>query len=299
MEKQFGAKRVLRDYGSVSDATSDTVKSEVYESGDVKRIALAIEKQNAALVAGHFPINKYGGILGLRNTVTIFRDPVEQVISHYRHAVRDHGYKQDLMTFAQQGGIRNLQSRMLANVDPALIGVVGLTEAYKETLALVSHHWGLKLRPKKMNVSDRLGKPWYEVSDEEKQEIERLNTHDREIYKRACHVFGNTLHCFKQGINSDPRGAITLADTTQGVRGWAFDMMSESTIEILVLINGIPQHRTTCGAFLPTIACWKVPRDGYVSFAFETNALKVGDSVEIRDSQSGLSLAITSVSGSG
>ena len=108
-ESRFGASRVLRDYGEESDATSDAIRTEVYEREEAEGILRAIRKQNAVLVSGHYDVPKYGRLLGLDNTVSIFRDPVTQVISHYRHAVRHYGYARDLMSFVQQQWIRNVQ----------------------------------------------------------------------------------------------------------------------------------------------------------------------------------------------
>lgn len=294
-ERKFGTKRVLRDYGHESDATSEAIKLNVYATADLTGITRAIEEQGAALIAGHFPITRYGGILGLKNTITIFRSPVDQVISHYRHAVRDHDYQDDLMTFAKQGGVRNLQSRMLAGVDPSLIGLVGLTEFYKETLELINSRWDWSLKHQMKNAGNRLSKKQPSVSNESRSEIESLNLQDNVLYKRARRVFNNTLEFHQNGIASDPRGAITLANTKHGVRGWAFDMMSEEIVNIEVLIDGSPAQNISCGEFIPTLACWKIPRHGYVGFSFKSTALEAGSVVEIRDKRFGCSLDIASV----
>lgn len=294
-ESRFGLSRVLRDYGPNSDATSDSIKREIYADDDATQIYRAIAQENPAMLSGHFPLQKYGGILGLTNTVSIFRSPVDQVISHFRHAVRDHGYKGGLLTFARQNPKRNLQSKVLGNNDPALLGVVGITESYKTMLKIVNFRWGWNLRHRKKNVSRKFGVRKFEASDQERFEIARLNEADLSTYKRAQLVFENSCWCFERGFECDTRGCITLANTKFGIRGWAFDMCSDDLMQIEILLNGKPFHRVKCSLFVPSVACWKLPRNGYVGFAIDNLAVAEGDHVEIRDAQHGLLLADTIV----
>lgn len=290
-ESKFGSSRVLRDYGPKSSATSNAIRREVYESGDSTGIVQAIEKQKAVLVAGHFPISKYGGILGLTNAIAFFRDPVNQVISHFRHAIRDHGFNGDIITFARQGGVRNLQSRMLDNIDPALLGIVGLTEEYQESVTIMNCRWGFNFGNRKRNVSSRKDLQNFESSKEQIEEIKKLNQVDRLTYKRAYLVFNNSLKCVKHGHDMDPRGAISLANTKHGIRGWAFDMHSDTLLNVDVYINGEHFSRAKCGNFVQGVACWKLPRNGYVGFTLDTGTFRPGDEVTICDTQLGLMLA--------
>jgi hypothetical protein len=294
-ESRFGHSRILRDYGTHSDATSDLIREKVYGSKDIIDFEKILPKVKPMLIAGHFPLSKYGGIIGLTNTVTIIRDPIQQVISHYRHNVRDHGLQHDLMTFARLDRVRNLQTRMLANTDPALVGIVGLTEQYKEFLSVVNHRWQWNLKNRKRNVSERFRKNPIQLTREQKFELERLNQSDLTVYERAQQVFENTLYCMQKGLQADPRGAITIADTVHGLRGWAFDMVSDDIAEIEILVNGNSKLTTRCDIFTPALAGWKIPRRGYVGFAYQRNSLKEGDIVEIRDIRYGVKLAASEV----
>jgi hypothetical protein len=291
VESRFGRSRVLRDYGPDSDATSDSVREEVYQKKDAPNLNRAISRNNAILIAGHVPITKYGGHIGLRNTIILFRDPVEQVISHHRHAVRNQEYQGDLISFAKSEKARNIQSRILANVDPGLVGIVGLTEKYRETLAIIEHRWGWNLRHKKMNVSGRLSISQPAVSDEEKKELERLNQSDRQLYTRARKVFNNTWWSMEKGTGADPRGAITQAAAETGINGWALDTLSDRPLEVEILVNGISRSSLTCDLPVPELLRWNIPRNGHVGFKAETGSLEIGDCIEIRDTGSGLTLS--------
>lgn len=288
-ETRFGTSRVLRDYGPNSAVTSGVVKTKVYEEKDTSKILQAIETEKALLVTGHFPIQKYGRIIGLKNTATIFRDPIEQVISHYRHAVAHHGFEGNLLAFAERKGIRNLQTRFLFNLDPALVGIFGLTESYRETLMLINDRWGWDLKHIKKNVSDRFDRQGVEVSDAERSELELLNSEDRSLYARACHVFGNSLYCLEHRIASDPRGAITSIKIGEPLAGWAFDMCSENPIAVILVVNGKEVAQTNCSHPSAECARWNLTQANYAGFMFEEMA-STEDKIEIRDSATGLVL---------
>lgn len=242
-------------------------------------------------MAGHVPITKYGSQIGMRNTITFFRDPVEQVISHYRHAVRDKDYQGDLMSFARLDSTRNIQSRVMANLNPNLVGIVGLTEKYRETLAIVKHRWGWNLQHKRKNVSGRLLLDRFEVSEEEISELEHLNQSDRDLYTRVCQQFRNTWYCLEHETGTDPRGAITDISTDIGLSGWAFDMLSDRPSKIEIFVNGMRHSEVVCNLLVPQIKQWKIPRNGRVGFRTNMESMEIGDRIEVRDVCSGLTLA--------
>ena len=282
---------MLRDYGLDSDATSASIREEVYLKKDNSGIERAIERDKAVLVAGHVPVTKYGSQLGLPNTIAFFRDPVQQVISHYRHAVRNQDYRGDLMSFARLDSVRNIQSRIMADIDPALLGVVGLTANYRDTLATIRHRWGWNLRQKKKNVSGRLHIRQFTITEEERSELARQNRSDQILYTRACQVFSNTWFCLERGIGTDPRGAITRANSRGELVGWAFDMLSDRPAEINVFINGVARTRARCELSVPDLEQWKITRNGHVGFKTEINNTENGDLIEVRDLVTGLTLA--------
>ena len=289
-ESRFGRSRVLRDYGLDSDATSDSVREEVYLKKDNSGIERAIARDNAVLVAGHVPVTKYGGQLGLSNTIVLFRDPVQQVISHYRHAVRRQSFEGGLLAFARLERSRNIQSRLMAGVDPALLGIVGLTEKYRETLAIAENRWGWKLQHKRKNASRSLSFSPFKVSNDEMTELERLNREDQMLFKRARMVFSNTWHCLERKTGTDLRAAITQADSKSGLIGWAFDMLSDRPAKIEILVNRSLWGKVVCEQPVADLFHSKLPRENHVGFTLNVE-MKSGDCLEVRDIRSGRYLA--------
>jgi len=235
------------------------------------------------MVSGHVQIAKYAGLIGLPNTVTFLREPVSRVISHYRHLTRDEGFEGDLLTFAREPWNKNVQSRVLCQLDPALMGIVGITEQYQASIDIINERWNWMLNQRKDNISDRLSNFKVSPTSQETAEITKLNEADLALYARAVYVFKNSLACFESGSDSDPRGHITSARTKHGIVGWAFDMLTEQATEIELLVNREVKANLKCIDFRPALAGWKVPRSGYIGFHLRSVALEKGDLVEIRD----------------
>jgi hypothetical protein len=293
-ESAFGEERILRDYGPDAEATSEALRKEVYANENPKGILKAITDQNAVLVAGHVPIQKYGREMGLQNTVMIFREPVDQVVSHYRHAVAHHGFEGSLVEFSRREGIRNIQTRFLFNLDPALVGVIGITEAYRDSLELINARWGWDLRHRRKNVSNRFSRRGPEITSDERTELAALNQEDLALYQRACHVFKNSQHCLMNHVSAEPRGAISPVVAGEPVRGWAFVIESDSPAEIRLVLNGSPKTQVLCDREVEELVHWGLPRHGQIGFEFEA-PLKTGDTIEITHSETGLVLDRKSV----
>ncbi len=291
----FGQKRVLQDYGDKRAATSAAIRKYIYTTGDTISITAAMLSQEAVMVSGHMHAVKYAGVIGLPNTVTFIRKPIARVVSHFRHMVRDEGFEGDLMSFAQKPVNRNVQSRVLDLLDPALLGIVGITEQYKSCIDLINTRWKWGLAYREDNISDQMSEVRINPSSAEISLITGLNTLDIALYERALHVFNNSLTCLERGLESEPRGAISVAKDKQGISGWAFDMFSDKPVEIEVIVNQAVKGKLKSMGFRPALAGWKVPRSGYIGFHLSSVSLKEGDEVEIRDSKYQLTLDSTVV----
>lgn len=282
-ESRFGATRVLRDYGPDSEDTSQVLKDRVYGSGDPEALTSAIEEKGALLVSGHVSITKYRNVFGLADTATLIRNPVDQVVSHFRHMVRHYGYEGSLMEFARNPVYRNVQSQYIGVIDPALIGLVGLTESYRAFLNILNDQWGWNLRHRRRNVSNRFRGGVLEMSPEELREIERLNDQDVAIYRRAQQVFANRLKTYEQGLENDLRGGITAANGDQGVTGWALDMKSPTPVTVDVLVDGRMLAQVTCDQQAPCLSGWNLPVVDSAGFSIPHAGLDSRSVIELRD----------------
>jgi len=295
----IGRERVVRDYGDDAAETSTSIRDTVLASGDPLQVLEAVRRDQGLMLSGHLNVARYGGIFGLGNTLTILREPVSRVVSHYRHAVRHLGFKGDLMAFARKREFRNLQTRMLVNLDPAIFGLVGITEQYNLTLKIAEHRWGWKLKRLRNNVGDELGAFKVTADEQQRKEIAELNQGDQRRYDRASFVLTNTDRCLKQGIAVEPRGGITFLQPGQEIRGWGFGLGASEPLKVLLSVNGKERGFADCTHFSPALACWKMPRQGHIGFMASDIRPKQGDVVELRDTVHGILLDRKAVSAPG
>jgi len=281
-EDFFGPKRIVRDYFDDPE-TSGSIRDTVRASGDPLQIIEAIRRDRATMLFGHFNVGRYCAIFGIGNAMTILRDPVTRVISHYRHAVRHQGYGRDLMTFARHGEFRNLQSRMLRNLDPAVFGIVGITERYELTLSAVAHHWGWQLAGLRKNVGDEQGQFSANADEQQLIEIGKLNSDDQRLYDRAQFVVKNTDYCVQKGISLEPRGGFLILQPGRIIRGFGYVLGSDEPLKVRLVINGNEQGLLDCTNLSPHLSCWSAPRRGYIGFWLPDVKPDEGDVIELYD----------------
>lgn len=122
------------------------------------------------LILGHAPFGLHEALDGPARYVTVLRDPIERIVSHFHYAARTPQHPQheeikrgDLGLLGLARRISNLQTRYLGGrldetPDAAALAlakerlvahfaVAGITERFDETVALIHRAFGRKLRP--------------------------------------------------------------------------------------------------------------------------------------------------------
>lgn len=287
-EAYLGPGALLYDYGAHQRLTSRALKRGFYRTGDPLDLIEAARHERAALVCGHVPVHRYGGLVGLINCCTIVREPLARVLSHFRHAVRHQGFEGGLMDFARQPGQRNVQSRGLGHLDPALLGIVGLTGHFADTLALVNARWGWRLSPRVENVDDGAGDAV--CPEHEQTALAALNEDDQRLYQRAVRVFRNSLDYLGRDPVRELRGALVRHRAGDRVSGWCFEPGSERPAEAELFCNGRPVARVRALAFRPQLASWGMPRSGCAGFDIQGGTIRAGDRLALVDPVTGIVL---------
>jgi hypothetical protein len=181
--------------------------------------SISLEKRSSLrLVAGHLPYGVHRHIPRPCDYITIMRDPVDRVISVYKlilakrnHMLHDQvvrsrvSLEQYVESGMDQGQTENSQTRQLSgrqfgvvdatSLDEAkrnlnTFALVGLTERFEETIALLRRTFGLR-------TSFYLTKnvlPPLEVSQRARELLQERNDLDLELYEFAREVFLGRTH---------------------------------------------------------------------------------------------------------
>jgi hypothetical protein len=183
-ERYFGPASVARDYGDGNPATSPLIQGTVFANRSTNLLP-ALSDQGIKVLCGHFRAATYMGLLGKHaRWCTFLRDPVQRVISEYKHVVRHRGYAETLRHFSQQAGQCNKQSRWLKGLPLDEAFFVGITEHLDESIREFNKRAGVKLPCLEENMSRATVSETHEVPDDLLDLIRSNNAKDFEIYER-------------------------------------------------------------------------------------------------------------------
>ncbi|NRG18532.1 hypothetical protein HPQ64_12615 [Rhizobiales bacterium] len=279
VEEQFGSENLIYDYGSGSNITNRLILENVYEKEDLYALKGALPSDRPVMVAGHVSLYKYAALSGADRVISFLRRPEDQIISHFRHHRRHHGFTGTFEEFASRRGMAEIQSRVLqAPLPLEAIGFLGLTERYSESIALLNQTLGLNLRVLEKNVSPTDGET--AITPEMREIAIRATRVDRNLYDRVAGLFERRLRQFDAG-RPYVHGAI-LRLLPRAIIGFAYRMNDTDPVFVRLTVNGreitdpIPaaSHR-------PDLAGFGVTRAGFVGYHIHLERpLSPGDVVE-------------------
>lgn len=279
-EQLFDKSRIVYDYGKASSETSHLTQQTLYgESPDFWAFGQECERQHTAMVGGHVDVARFVSLLGVGNTVSFLREPLQRMASEYAHFVRKFDYPESFYTFYSRPGMLNRQTKALRGVEIEAVGMLGLTERYGASLELVNARYGIAIPGREDNRGKASLSDIYEISPEDEAELKRLNKLDIALYKRAKELLDARYKLFREG---QPWAHARLVEANaQRVAGWAWWAVSDEPVEVEVLVNNECRASQFATDLRPGLCHLLPPRGGYVGFQLPVK-LNPGDRVQCR-----------------
>ena len=282
----FGASAVTYDYGANQRETAPSVRDCVYgDTPDWWRLKRTLEASGQSLLGGHVPVDKYVSLLGVANTLTFLRDPLQRIVSDYEHFRRHHGYTGCFDTFYRHPTMQNRMQKMLQGVPIEAIGCIGMTEAYEESLGMLNTQYGISIGVKTENQGKTSLDDEHRLSDADREALTRLNQKDIALYRRCKALFETRQALMAKGQRY--AHAAVIEASPRRISGWAWwsgDDPDPVTVEILV--NGERVDEVTACDLRPNLCRFRPPRGGYVGFR-RYGHFKPGDQVQCRVASTG------------
>jgi hypothetical protein len=176
----------LCDYGPDNPITSPLVMALRYgPGGDPRRLQAALTKTPAFTLSGHVKAKPFGRAFGPSRLMTVLRDPVERVVSNYRHLQRRGVFDGSLVEFARRPEIRNVQARFTRPYGLGDWLFVARQDRLEADMAELSDILGARIAPERVNV-DPTGPA--QITATEQRLIEGLNQEDLELLE-SCRRF--------------------------------------------------------------------------------------------------------------
>jgi hypothetical protein len=262
----YGEQNTILDYGVHSAETSLCIQKHVYSNSDRYRFAQYLEECDTSFLSGHFHDMKYAPLFPARNVISFIRDPYEQVVSHYEHFVRLHGYENKFSDFVQEERFVNFQSKHLRSRPLEMFGLIGITEEYGASLDLLNWLYGLDLPVLKTNQNASKNREKYKVDPEKLELVKEHNAQDFEFYEKAKELLGlrHKLHERKLPYTH----AWIQEVTSEYIQGWAFYENSDDMVSVDIYRGETVLATVSAADFRPGMLLFNPPRRGYIGFKY-------------------------------
>ncbi|WP_160063865.1 sulfotransferase family 2 domain-containing protein [Psychromonas sp. L1A2] len=280
---------VMADYGAQSAETHAFLKECIYTNNAPLLLKGKCKTLQDTWLTGHVPLKKYSNMVSARHIVTFLRDPVERVISHYNHSVSYQGFKGDLSSFLKQPHSSNFQKKILNTLPLGLIGYIGLTDCYDESISLINGYYGLDLDAKNTNVNKKKTIEKETVSEELKKQVSQQNKQDIECVEQARFLHRQRVALVKENkewvyshFSINPHNVLV---------GCAYYSHSAKPVEFDVFRNGELLDSFTAQGFYDGFAKVNFPRERYIGVHIPlTKLTKKGDKLEVFAKETGQQL---------
>jgi sulfotransferase famil protein len=263
-ESYFGSEKVVYDYSPNSAETSELVSVFMYENKDSLGFCKLFQEQAKEFLSGHVHAVKYVHLFGVNRTVTFLRDPVQRIMSEYNHFVRNYGYEDDFPSFYRKPQFINRLSKILNRVPLESFGVLGMTEDYDSSLAMLNDRYATEIEYSAMNMAREDKSKNYDIPKNELDELHELNQDDLKLYEHGVSLFNQRKQLFKDGLTFVH--GIIQGVNNKSVQGWAWYANDTTPVEIDIFINGGKAGTVQSKDLRPRLLQFSPPRNGYVGF---------------------------------
>lgn len=269
-----------KDYKNNPRVFSKPINQFIYKDQNFYGFKQLFLKHNVTWITGHVKLAKYIDLVPVTHTITFMRQPMERVISQYQHHVRYHGFTEDLSTFITLPISKNIQSKYVEFMPLNLIGNVGITEKYNDSLFLINQQFGLALSSKSKNTNTK-SKTSFDFLDESiKNIIVKNNSRDIELYHEALFLHQARMQFFEKN-KTWTYGCVTI--NGRGVlQGCAFQYNNDTAINLNITINNEIVSFVVAHEFYTFYAKANFPRERYIGFNFILpKNLTFGDEIDV------------------
>jgi len=256
-----------QDYKNSAKIFSESISQLVYKNNDYYTFKQRFTAQNSAWITGHVKLVKYVDLVSVTHIITFLRHPVKRVISQYQHHVQHHGFTGELSEFITRPITKNSQSRHLDFMPLSLVGYVGITEKYNDSLFLINQQYSLALPLKSKNRNKKSQVSFDSLDDKLKSLIIKNNTHDIALYNEAMFLHESRMQLADQ--NMPWTYGVVSIDKKGGITGCAYQYENDQAIDLNVKVNNETLACITAQEFYPLYTKANFPRDRYIGFEFE------------------------------
>lgn len=246
------------------------------------RLKHIIDASEYRFYGGHINFGKASAMYSPLQMLTFVRHPVQQVISHYHHHCNQHRFEDELVEFIKLPKFQNIQSRYLHGVLPELLGFVGITEHYDDSLQLINDIFAINIEHLKHNINENAQQQASMIDESTLNLIATHNAQDINLYNRCVDLFAKRQHMQDLG-QVWTYGTVANINHKQ-ITGWAFRKDDDNPVQLEVLVNDTCVASKFATDNRPNLRGLRITtRDAFVGFHYLfANHLVKNDIIEVR-----------------
>lgn len=284
----------LSDYGDNNAHNHPVINRFIYTEQNPFALLTYLRGRNV-WIAGHMWIDKYISFTQPHDIVTFVRHPVARTLSHYNHEVRWGENVKDLDTFTELHKAQNTQARYLNALPVRLIGFVGVTERYNDSIRLINAQYDIKIEAKAENANDKKRVTHENLSKAMEEKIEHLNKKDDALYREAMSILDERIRFAES--NTAWTWMYATFNHKGEVQGIAYRAKDNTPVPLRISHKDTTLHECDAAKLTPLFPNVRFPRQRFVGFSLKVpiHFLEQGDTkVTCRDT--GQQIAITDAS---
>jgi len=279
----------LKDYGNGSKNTSKEIQTNLYDNNDIYQLKKEFNSLPCAWLTGHVNLAKYIDFVPMTHTISFVREPLEQVLSHYNHYLKHHDFKGDISDFLEKPFSKNLQSKCLASFPLGLVGNLGITEHYNDSLSLINEQFNLNLPIIKVNVNKTKQVLTHELSETVKDKIINNNQRDIDLYQEALFLHQQRFRLFNE--NKQWVHGYASINQNRMLNGCVYQYQNEEAFDITVKVNNVVLKTVVANGFFGGYVKANFPRERYIGFHIKLpNDLTHEDEIDVYVEKTGQKL---------
>lgn len=281
----------LFDYGPREHITSAIVRKLCYEGENrVRDLRRHVDGRGPIFLAGHIGCRRYRDVFAADSFITFVREPVDRVVSDYKHFLRHHGYGGTVLEFARLPHQRNKQWRALDGVPIEALGFVGIVEHFEAELGVLADVVGVELKVARENVSP--ASQVVALDEATRTEIAGLNAGDVELYERVTKM--REACGARWGYNGPARGRVQQLEDGS-IEGWAVGAEGRRIVVLEVYQKGVLKGHVEACVYRPDLVRPGLSVTGVGGFRFRPSELGIESGrIELRSGSLELGLDIAS-----
>lgn len=280
----FDKNVILQNYGGQENETTPWLK-ELLPLDNPFSFLQNFNEAGCQVYLGHFYLKNCITVFPHSNFLTMLRNPVDQVISHFNHFKRWHGYQGDIVNFIKSPQFKNIQASYLKQSRLSLLGFVGITEKYNESVDFINSLYNVGIFKRKENVNS---KSYVEIDDDIKELIVNENTKDVSVYNYCSDLMAERTRISEAG-HDWVYGDISLEKNK--IVGCAFYFHSDREVIVQLKKSEKVVAESANVIFRGDLLKYQVPRAGHIGFVFDIKDDPKLYTVVVKDSGQSLPLA--------